>query len=82
MRLFSFKVGILGSIATGKMPDDARNSHGSEKTGRGCKHEERCHVALGNRTRATPGGWTKYSEVASYGWALRGGRRQDGVGRR
>ena len=67
MRPFSFKVGILGSIATGKMPDDARKLGWQRKTGRGCKHEERCHVALGNRTRAKPGGWMKYSEIASYG---------------
>lgn len=79
MQLYSFNLGILGTMAKGKMPYDAKKAQAAPNNLKAVSHLNSSamwpkgsdNVALGKRTRAKPEAWTKYSEIAPHGKALK-----------
>ena len=79
MQLYSFNLGILGSMAKGKMPYDAKKAQAAADNLNAAANMKSSimwpkgsdNVALGKRTRAKPEAWTKYPEIAPHGKALK-----------
>ena len=72
MQVYSFNLGILGAMAKGKMPYDAKvaqnaadNLNAAVNMKNGAMWPKGSdNGALGDRTRAKPEAWSKYPEVA------------------
>ena len=79
MQVYAFNLGILGAMAKGKTPYDADaaqnaadNLNAAVNMKNGAMWPKGSDTdALGKRTRAKPEAWTKYSEAAKHGKALK-----------
>lgn len=79
MQIYSFNLGILGSMAKGKMAYDAKKAQAAAENLAAAANMKNGamwpkgsdNVALGKRTRAKPEAWTKYPEIAPHGKSLK-----------
>ncbi|MGB0631804.1 MAG: cytochrome c, partial [Alphaproteobacteria bacterium] len=79
MQIQAFNLGILGGMAKGNIPYDAKKAQNAADNLSAAANMKNGamwpkgsdNVALGKRTRAKPEAWTKYSEIAPHGKALK-----------